>query len=75
MQYNTYNIQIQYTNTIGIKKDYCVCHLATGDMLRAAVSSGTVGGANATTWIEKAKCNNTNFLYCKHKLYAFSCLI
>jgi adenylate kinase family enzyme len=24
-----------------IKKDFCVCHLATGDMLREAVKAGT----------------------------------
>ena len=26
------------TASPGLKKDYCACHLATGDMLRAAVS-------------------------------------
>lgn len=27
-----------------LKKEYCVCHLATGDMLRAAVAAGTAMG-------------------------------
>lgn len=27
--------------------EYCVCHLATGDMLRAAVSAGTEMGKEA----------------------------
>ena len=35
-----------------IKKEYCVCHLATGDMLRAAVAAGTELGKRA-----KAKMN------------------
>jgi len=30
-----------------LKKDYCVCHLATGDMLRAAVTQGTELGKQA----------------------------
>jgi adenylate kinase len=30
-----------------IKKDYCVCHLSTGDMLRAAVDAGTELGKQA----------------------------
>lgn len=35
-----------------IKKEYCVCHLATGDMLRAAVAAGSELGKRA-----KAKMN------------------
>lgn len=30
-----------------LKKEYCVCHLATGDMLRAAVTAGTEMGKKA----------------------------
>lgn len=30
-----------------IKEEYCVCHLATGDMLRAAVEAGTDMGRRA----------------------------
>lgn len=30
-----------------IKNDYCLCHLATGDMLRAAVAAGTALGMEA----------------------------
>ena len=30
-----------------VVKEYCVCHLATGDMLRAAVSAGTELGKKA----------------------------
>ena len=40
------------TASPGLKKDYCACHLATGDMLRAAVSAGTAMGKAA-----KAKMN------------------
>lgn len=29
------------TQSPRIVEDYCVCHLATGDMLRAAISAGT----------------------------------
>ena len=28
------------TQAPAIKKEYCVCHLATGDMLREAVAKG-----------------------------------
>lgn len=35
-----------------IKKKYCICHLATGDMLRAAVSSGTKLGIQAKKVME-----------------------
>jgi len=35
-----------------IKKEYCLCHLATGDMLRAAVAAGSELGKRA-----KAKMN------------------
>lgn len=30
-----------------IKEKYCLCHLATGDMLRAEVSAGTALGKEA----------------------------
>lgn len=32
------------TQSPAIKEDYCLCHLATGDMLRAAISAGTEMG-------------------------------
>ncbi|KAJ3129523.1 Adenylate kinase 2, mitochondrial, partial [Nowakowskiella sp. JEL0407] len=35
------------TQSPRIKEEYCVCHLATGDMLRAAVSAGTQLGKEA----------------------------
>jgi adenylate kinase len=30
-----------------VKEEYCLCHLATGDMLRAAVAAGTEMGKKA----------------------------
>ncbi|KAJ1568112.1 adenylate kinase [Nowakowskiella sp. JEL0078] len=35
------------TQSPRIKEEYCVCHLATGDMLRAAVTAGTELGKEA----------------------------
>lgn len=35
-----------------IKNDYCLCHLATGDMLRAAVAAGTPLGQEAKKAME-----------------------
>ncbi|KAI8098661.1 adenylate kinase-domain-containing protein [Halteromyces radiatus] len=35
------------SNAIGIKEKYCACHLATGDMLRAAVAAKTPLGLEA----------------------------
>lgn len=36
-----------------IKDDYCLCHLATGDMLRAAVAAKTPLGIKAKEAMEK----------------------
>lgn len=36
-----------------IKDEYCLCHLATGDMLRAAVSAKTPLGIKAKEAMEK----------------------
>ncbi|KAG5521889.1 hypothetical protein RHGRI_034199 [Rhododendron griersonianum] len=38
-----------------IKDEYCLCHLATGDMLRAAVAAKTPLGIKAKEAMEKAK--------------------
>eukprot|EP00937_MAST-01D_sp_MAST-1D-sp2_P002163 g2163.t1 len=35
------------TQSPDIKREYCLCHLATGDMLRAAVAAGTDAGKRA----------------------------
>jgi len=35
------------TQAVNLKEKYCVCHLATGDMLRAAVQAGTPLGKEA----------------------------
>ncbi|RKO83356.1 adenylate kinase-domain-containing protein, partial [Blyttiomyces helicus] len=35
-----------------IKEAYCICHLATGDMLRAAVRAGTETGKQAKSVME-----------------------
>ncbi|KAG5521891.1 hypothetical protein RHGRI_034199 [Rhododendron griersonianum] len=37
-----------------IKDEYCLCHLATGDMLRAAVAAKTPLGIKAKEAMEKA---------------------
>ena len=38
-----------------IKDDYCLCHLATGDMLRAAVAAKTPLGIKAKEAMDKVK--------------------
>lgn len=38
-----------------VKADYCACHLATGDMLRAAVKSGSAMGVEAKKVMEAGK--------------------
>ena len=38
-----------------VKADYCACHLATGDMLRAAVASGSEMGKQAKAVMEKGE--------------------
>jgi len=43
------------TQAAHLKQDYCVCHLATGDMLRAAVASGSDIGKKAKTIMEKGE--------------------
>lgn len=40
------------TQSPAIKKEYCLCHLATGDMLRAAVAAGTPLGLEAKKAME-----------------------
>ena len=35
-----------------MKRDFCLCHLATGDMLRAAVGAGTPNGLRAKAAME-----------------------
>ena len=38
-----------------IKDEYCLCHLATGDMLRAAVAAKTPLGIKAKEAMDKVK--------------------
>lgn len=38
------------TQSPKIKKDHCLCHLATGDMLRAAVAAKTPLGMEVSTF-------------------------
>lgn len=38
-----------------IKDEYCLCHLATGDMLRAAVAAKTPLGVKAKEAMDKVK--------------------
>lgn len=40
------------TQSPNIKEEYCVCHLATGDMLRAAVAAKTPSGLAAKAKME-----------------------
>lgn len=40
------------TQSPKIVDEFCVCHLATGDMLRAAVSAGTALGKQAKAKME-----------------------
>jgi len=41
------------TQAANLKKDYCVCHLATGDMLRDAIRAGTSVGLAAKDVMDK----------------------
>jgi len=43
------------TQAANLIKDFCVCHLATGDMLRAAVASGSEIGRKAQSVMEKGE--------------------
>eukprot|EP00611_Tribonema_gayanum_P017916 TRINITY_DN3089_c0_g1_i1.p1 TRINITY_DN3089_c0_g1~~TRINITY_DN3089_c0_g1_i1.p1 ORF type:complete len:241 (+),score=90.36 TRINITY_DN3089_c0_g1_i1:105-827(+) len=38
-----------------VKEEYCLCHLATGDMLRAAVAAGTEMGRKAKSIMDAGK--------------------
>lgn len=38
-----------------IKKEFCVCHLATGDMLREAVRAGTQVTLFNASWAKKPR--------------------
>lgn len=38
-----------------VQKDYCLCHLATGDMLRAAVAAKTEMGVKAKSIMDAGK--------------------
>ncbi|GHP11721.1 hypothetical protein PPROV_001044800 [Pycnococcus provasolii] len=40
------------TQSPALKRDFCLCHLATGDMLRAAVGAGTPNGLRAKAAME-----------------------
>lgn len=41
-----------------IKDEYCLCHLATGDMLRAAVAAKTPLGIKAKEAMDKVVCSS-----------------
>lgn len=45
-----------------IKDDYCLCHLATGDMLRAAVAAKTPLGIKAKEAMDKVIFSFISFL-------------
>lgn len=44
-----------------IKDEYCLCHLATGDMLRASVAAKTPLGIKAKEAMDKVKVYSYNF--------------
>lgn len=46
-----------------IKGEYCLCHLATGDMLRAAVAAKTPLGIKAKEAMDKVLCFLFFFLF------------
>eukprot|EP00389_Voromonas_pontica_P013012 GDKH01020055.1.p1 GENE.GDKH01020055.1~~GDKH01020055.1.p1 ORF type:complete len:242 (-),score=40.05 GDKH01020055.1:142-867(-) len=43
------------TQSILLRKDYCLCHLSTGDMLREAVSAGSSLGKEAKAAMDNGK--------------------
>ena len=53
-----------------IKDDYCLCHLATGDMLRAAVAAKTPLGVKAKEAMDKVE-----FPLCFLLFVSFPCFI
>lgn len=52
-----------------IKDEYCLCHLATGDMLRAAVAAKTPLGVKAKEAMDKVKFLSYCYFHCQ------SCLL
>lgn len=52
-----------------IKDEYCLCHLATGDMLRAAVAAKTPLGIKAKEAMDKVLCFHFFFLF--QNIYCF----
>lgn len=56
-----------------IKDDYCLCHLATGDMLRAAVSAKTPLGIKAKEAMDKVETHLCMFLY--RKIFPLYCVL
>lgn len=54
-----------------IKDEYCLCHLATGDMLRAAVAAKTPLGVQAKEAMDKVKRCFIFYTYLYHCLILF----
>lgn len=46
-----------------LKRDYCVCHLATGDMLRAAIDAGTEIGKQAKVVMDAGGLVNDDIVF------------
>lgn len=57
-----------------IKDEYCLCHLATGDMLRAAVAARTPLGTKAKEAMDKVESLSMLFYHTTVFLFLLFCI-